>query len=50
MQPAVILSQKEILKLRKLVAAFVGVVARLEGQPAPAPKPRKTKAASASEP
>ena len=46
MQPAVILSQKDIAKLEKLSAALAGVVARLKGGPAPAPKPRKARAAA----
>lgn len=46
MQPAVILSQKDITKLKKLATAFAGLVARLDGQPAPAPKPRKARAAA----
>lgn len=40
MQAAVILSQKDVQKLKRLAVAFAGVVARLEGQPAPARKPR----------
>lgn len=46
MQPAVILSQKDITKLKKLAVAFATLVERLDWKPAPAPKSRKARAAA----
>ena len=46
MQPAVILTQKDVARLRKLAGAFAKIIDRLEGAPAPAPKPRKARAAA----
>ena len=50
MQPAVILNQKDIAKLKKLAAAMAALTARLEGNPSPAPKPRKARVAATSGP
>lgn len=43
MQPAVILTQKDVARLRKLAGAFAKIIDRLEGAPAPTKKESRSR-------